>query len=186
MVAPKKRQTLTREDWLAAALDALEESGADGLKVLPLARRLGVTRGSFYWHFRDRAELLDAVLDFWDRWSNQVVIDALDASRDDPRSQLLALMEMVEERRLTRYDPAVRAWAVRDPRAARAVRRADRRRLGYVTDLFRKAGFPPDQADARARLFAVYLSADPIFFAPEPAARRRQLLRLRHRILTER
>jgi AcrR family transcriptional regulator len=186
MVAPKKMQTLTREDWLAAALDALEESGADGLKVLPLALRLGVTRGSFYWHFRDRAELLEAVLDYWDRWSTQVVIDALDSSQDDPLSQLQSLMEMVEERRLTRYEPAMRAWAVQDAEAARAVRRVDRRRLAYVTGLLRKAGFSADQADARARLFAVYLSADPIFFAPEPAARRRQLLRLRHRILTER
>ncbi len=186
MVSPKPKQPLTREDWLHAALDALEESGAEGLKVLPLAARLGVSRGSFYWHFRDRGELLAAVLEYWDSWSNQVVIDALDASRDDPRSQLLALMEMVEERRLTRYDPAVRAWAVRDPQVARALRSADRRRLGYVTNLFRKAGFPPAQADARARLFAVYLSADRLFFASEPAARRRQLLRLRHRILTAR
>jgi AcrR family transcriptional regulator len=186
MVAPKKRQTLTREDWLAAALDALEKSGAEGVRVLPLARSLGVSRGSFYWHFRDRDELLAAVLDYWDRWSTQAVIDALDASRDDPESRLLALMEMVTERRLTRYDPTVRAWAVRDAVARRVVRRVDRRRLAYATDLFRKAGFAAAEADARARLLAVYLSADPIFFAPEPAARSRQLLRLRHRVLTAR
>ena len=55
-----------------------------------------------------------------------------------------------------------------------------------MTDLFRKAGFAAAQADARARLFAVYLSADPIFFAREPAARSRQLLRLRYRVLTAR
>jgi len=186
MVAAKPKLKLTREDWLTAALEALEESGAEGLKVLALAKHLGVSRGSFYWHFRDRADLLEAVLEYWDRWSNQVVIDALDASKDDPRSQLMTLMEMVEERRLTRYDPVVRAWAVRDPRAARAVRRADRRRLGYVTNLFRRAGFTAEQAAARARIFAVYLSADRLFFASEPAARRRQLLRLRHRILTAR
>lgn len=186
MVVAKPQQRLTREDWLTAALEALEESGAEGLKVLPLARRLGVSRGSFYWHFRDRGELLVAVLGYWDRWSTQTVIDTLDASSEDPASRLMALMEMVTERRLTRYDPAVRAWAVRDADAARVVRRVDRRRLAYVTGLFRKAGFAASEADARARLFAVYLSTEAIFFAREPAARRRQLLRLRHRVLTAR
>ena len=87
MVSPKPRRTLSGEDWLAAALEALRESGVDGVKVLPLARRLGVSRGSFYWHFRDRGELLAAVLDYWDRWSTEVVIDALDASKDEPESR---------------------------------------------------------------------------------------------------
>lgn len=186
MASARSEKTLTREDWLAAALDALAESGADALKVLPLARRLGVSRGSFYWHSRDRAELLDAALDHWDRWSTQVVIDTLDASRDDPERKLLALMEMVTERRLTRYESAVRAWAERDPAAARVVRRVDRRRLAYVTDLFRKVGFSRDESDARARLFAVYVSADPIFYAKEPAARGRQLLRCRWKVLVSR
>ncbi|MHC4493101.1 MAG: TetR/AcrR family transcriptional regulator [Planctomycetota bacterium] len=182
----KPRKTLSRENWLGAALEALEESGIGGVKVLPLARRLGVSRGSFYWHFEDRRDLLLSLLAHWEHWSTDTVIAALSESgASDPRDRLWRLMEMVLEQGLSNHDPAIRAWALYDADAARAVRRVDRKRLRTVTGLFREAGFSPEQAEARARLLAIYLMGDPVVLAREPAARRRKLARLRWRVLVK-
>ena len=82
MAPPKQRGSLTREDWLNAALEALEESGVGGIKVLSVAKRLGASRGSFYWHFQDQRDLLQSVLEYWDRWSTDTVIAAYDLPGD--------------------------------------------------------------------------------------------------------
>ena len=68
--------SLTREDWISGAWDMLGERGMDGVRVEPLARRLGVTKGSFYWHFKDRGELLEALLNRWfSIWDDQMSAD---------------------------------------------------------------------------------------------------------------
>jgi AcrR family transcriptional regulator len=151
-----------------------------------LAKRLGVSRGSFYWHFRDRPELLQSVLEYWSRWSTDSVIAALaDAGDLEARDKIWLLMERVLSGDLSAHDPAIRAWALYDADAARVVRRVDRKRLGTVTALFREAGFSEEQATARARLLALYLIGDPSLLVQEPAARRRKLARLRWQLLLD-
>jgi AcrR family transcriptional regulator len=183
MVQEKKRR-LNSEDWLRAALDALAKLGIEGVRVLPLAKALGVSRGSFYWHFKNRRELLDRLLEYWDRWSTETVIQQLSSRSYGAKERIWALIELIENQGLGRYDPAIRAWATYDRRAAAAVRGVDRKRIAFVTGLFREAGFPAEQAEARARLLAVYTMGDHMVLVSEPAARRRKLQRLRHRILT--
>ncbi len=187
-MAKRPRKTLTREDWLRAALDTLEESGLDGVRILPLAKRIGASRGSFYWHFRDRGDLLRSLLDHWDRWSTRSVIKGLSSSEAaalPAKERIWFLMDQVISRDLSAYDPAIRAWARHDPEAAKVVRRVDRRRLATVTGLFREAGFSEEQAEVRARLLAVYLIANGVVFVRESAKRRRELARLRWELLVE-
>ena len=181
-----RRKTLTREDWLVAALAALKESGIEGVKVLPLAKRLGSSRGSFYWHFRDRRDLLRGLLDYWDRWSTDSMITALAGVAEiEPRERIWILVQRVQTQELSVHDPAIRAWALYDPDAARVVRRVDRKRLKTVAGLFREAGFSEEQVAVRARLLAVYLMGDALVFVREPAARRRKLARLRWQLLVD-
>ena len=72
----RTNDSLTREDWITGAWEMLGDAGLDGVRVEPLARRLGVTKGSFYWHFRDRQELLDVLLDLWfSIWDDQMSPD---------------------------------------------------------------------------------------------------------------
>src|ERR671922_6013 len=78
---------LSRERWIAAALDALADGGMAAVAVEPLAARLGVTKGSFYWHFRDRDELLTAALQEWERTGTEELIKRLDQIAD-PRERL--------------------------------------------------------------------------------------------------
>lgn len=178
-------ERLTRDSWLEAALHALDEGGLEAVKVLPLAKALGVSRGSFYWHFRDREELLDKLVEHWKQRYTVEVIDRAKQARGDARARLLALMKDVLHRREGRFEPAMRAWARHDPKVAAAVRAADKYRLAYTTSLFREMGFSEREAEARGRLTLLYFLGDHMMFAPESATRRNQLLSLRHRILTQ-
>ena len=85
----KRKARLDRQDWLDAALTALLEGGIAGVTMERLAVGLGVTRGSFYYHFRDRAELLDELLDYWVRDWTVAIVDDVTALSLDPRSTLL-------------------------------------------------------------------------------------------------
>ena len=155
------------------------------MRVLPLASTLGVTRGSFYWHFDGLEDLQRSVVDYWDRWSTQTVIDYMAGQRMDAKKRILVFMTFIIEEGMNRYDPAIRAWALYEFNVAKRVRRVDKTRLGFVRALFREAGFSKSEAEARARLLAVYLIGDPIVFETESPKRRRQLIRARHRVLTE-
>ena len=187
MAGRSKSKPLTRDDWLAGALELLEESGVEGIKVLPLSKRLGASRGSFYWHFRDRADLVASVLDYWDRWSTDSVIALLgQASGRDPTERIWLLMESVISDRLNARDLAVRAWALYDTEAERVVARVDRKRLATIRGLFQEAGFSSRECDARARLLATYLIGAGIVFMDDSPSRRKSLARDRWKLLVGR
>ena len=185
-MARRRRRSLTRADWLSAALRALERGGLDAVRVLPLSAAVGATRGSFYWHFRDRAELLAMMLEYWELEFTDAVLVHVRATPGGPRERFRALLEDVLLGRRGRYDPAIRAWALHDGAVARIVRRVDRRRLAFMKSLFYEMGFGSAEAAARARLTLAYLEGDHLIFVAEPPAARRRFLRLRHRLLTAR
>ena len=103
----------------------------------------------------------------------------------EPMERIWILVERVQTQELSIHDPAIRAWALYDPDAARVVRRVDRKRLKTVAGLFREAGFSEEQVAVRARLLAVYLMGDALVFVREPAAGRRKLARLRWQLLVD-
>jgi AcrR family transcriptional regulator len=183
-MAKKERSNLSRSDWIAAAVVALEAKGIDEVRVTSLAKMLGVTRGSFYWHFRDRQDLLTSLLEWWDREKTDSVLDEISNLGGTPRARLLRAMELIVEGGKAATDPAIRSWALYDRKTAAFVRKVDRKRIAFIGSFFREIGFSKDEAEARARLLAVYLMSDPFVFAKEPRSRRRRLLRLRHRLLT--
>lgn len=149
---------LTREDWVQAAYQTLSESGSRSLNVEALAKHLGVTKGSFYWHFKDRAELLGAVLD---RWHVQLVISRAEASGGTAADRIRYMLDIVvNSRRPGRggaLELAMRSWARRDPRVAEVVESVDQRRLDYTAGLFRECGYSSEEAEARAMLLFSYI-----------------------------
>src|SRR5690606_6204362 len=91
---PERSGRLSAEDWAQAALDLIAEQGVAAVAVEPLARRLGVTKGSFYWHFPSREALLQAALERWEHVEQEAVFGALERV-PDPRERLRALFQMV-------------------------------------------------------------------------------------------
>lgn len=145
-------------DWIRAAARRLAAGGISAVAVETLARDLGVTKGSFYWHFRDRAALLRALLADWAAHATEPLLRRLeDAAHSAPRDRLARLAATVAGEGAGALDPAIRAWARHDPGAAAAVRRVDAARLAFIAGEFRALGFAPAAAATRARLFYLHL-----------------------------
>jgi AcrR family transcriptional regulator len=180
------KAVLTPEDWVRAATQVLVDHGIDHVRVDVLAGELNVTRGSFYWHFRDREDLLRRVLQAWREVSTVQLTKRLEVARSDPR-ELLADVITLPFRgraavRAARIELAIRAWARRDPMAQQALDEADSSRIGYHEALFRALGFAPDEAAHRAFLLYGYEVAESLMprqgSAAARDARRRSVLQL--------
>ena len=144
-------------DWIKAAGRRLASGGIGAVAVETLARDLAVTKGSFYWHFRDRAALLKALLTDWEAGSTEPLLRRLEASGEGPRPRLSRLAATVAGEGAGALDPSIRAWAVHDSAAAETVARVDRARLAFIAGEFRALGFAPADAWTRARLFYLHL-----------------------------
>lgn len=146
---------LTPGHWLDAAVRLLIEEGIDQVKVQRLAALLGASRGSFYWHFRNREELLDAILQRWQENNTDALIAALGPPERPLEQRILGLFTLWMEQHpfYPRFDNAVRAWAAKSPKARRVQRRADRQRLQHLERLFLDAGYPPAEAKVRGDVF---------------------------------
>jgi AcrR family transcriptional regulator len=155
-----------RSQWLTAGLDALRKGGVAAVRVERLAGAVGVTKGSFYHHFRDRGALLDALLEFWSREMTDAEFERIGRLRGGLAARLLALAEDVLEKGRGRYDPAIRAWARNDRKVGAAVAQVDRRRVAALTTLFEQEGFSAAEARTRARLFYTFLLGEPQVRAP--------------------
>src|SRR5580704_2370012 len=141
---------LSAWDWLDQGLKTLARNGFTALKAEPLAKAMGVSRGSFYWHFADIGAYHTAVLKHWRDVAAEQIIAGLETSSKDENPLLLLLRQAFGGK--PALENAVRTWATVDPSARAAVQAIDRRRLGYVETLFRHLGLSADVARARAQI----------------------------------
>lgn len=149
---------LAADDWVTAAVRVLLTDGPDAIAVQPLARQLGTTKGSFYWHFASRDDLLRAALRRWLELGTEEVIATIEAATDDPVERARLLIRMVTEHSLDNPGQ-LRLLATADhPDVRAALETATRRRIGYVARLLRAAGLPAAVARRRAVLaYAAYI-----------------------------
>lgn len=148
---------LSAEDWAQAALDLIAEQGVAAVAVEPLARRLGVTKGSFYWHFPSRDALLHAALERWEAVEQETVFGSLEAV-SDPRERLRSLFKLVAHEVKPHVIYSELLKALDHPVVKPVIERVSQRRLDYLTASFRQAGLPRMDAQNRARLaYAAYV-----------------------------
>jgi len=139
---------LTKSDWIEQGLRTLAKDGANALKVGPMAATLKVSRGSFYWHFRDIADFRVQVLRSWQERATEQVIRDLEAAKAEPdRLKQLMRRAFVTKRNL---DRAIRSWAAEDKDVARIVAAVDARRVGYIARMLVAAGVEGRRALPRA------------------------------------
>ncbi|MEX1147996.1 MAG: TetR/AcrR family transcriptional regulator [Sphingomonadales bacterium] len=152
---PKKGNfKVSREEWIAAARDALIREGVNAVKIERLAFKLGVTRGGFYWFFKGRQQLLDALLADWQTTNTQAFIDAIRDAGPDGQVQFRAMIDIYlnEDAFSPAYDAAVRDWARTSQTARRAVEATDDQRINLMAGVFRVMGYDTDEAFIRARV----------------------------------
>jgi AcrR family transcriptional regulator len=157
-VNTQARRRLSRHAWVEAALEAIAEGGLAAVAVVPLAKRLGATKGSFYWHFHSREALVEAALADWEQTHTSAVIEEINAASEDPREQLRLLFKRVTELAARdRIELALLATADH-PVVKPVLERVTRRRIDFTGQLFRRLGFPPVDAKRRALLaYSAYL-----------------------------
>lgn len=152
---------LEAKNWTRAGLEVLAERGPEGVKVEALARRLGVTKGSFYWHFKDRDALLEAMLADWRRRATLAIIDRFERVSGDAATRLVHLLRLPTTDKSSEWgadmELAIRLWGRRDPRARAALEEVDQVRLRYIGGLLSEAGAPPAEVPARAILAYSYM-----------------------------
>lgn len=152
------RSSLTPTDWISGAIEVLVDHGVDAVRVDVLARQLGVTRGSFYWHFKDRDDLLGNMLNSWRDAATEQIIKRFDKQHANPRGLIKELLSLPfrgeSAKRAASIELAIRGWARRDPMARQAVDEVDERRISYHSQVFSALGF--SIAEARARAFVMY------------------------------
>ena len=141
---------LSAKDWLDQGLKALASRGFTALKAEPLAKAMGVSRGSFYWHFADIAAFHAAILARWHEVAAEQIIANVEAASKDENPLALLLRRVFGERLM--LERAVRTWASVDPAARAAVQAIDRRRLNYVEGLLTQSGLSAELARARAQV----------------------------------
>ena len=164
--ARKSIQRFSREDWLTLALETLSKRGNSRLTIDRLVTDLGVTKGSFYWHFDNRADFIEKLLEYWAKKFTHDFIDQINALQGGANERLYGLMELLTTSDASQYDVAVRAWAAQEPAVAIVVRQVDMARLGYVKSLFRELGFEGDELTIRSRAFLYWGSFELALFAP--------------------
>jgi AcrR family transcriptional regulator len=167
------RERLSRDAWIRAALEAIADGGLAAVAVVPLAERLGVTKGSFYWHFPTREALIEAALADWEEAHTAAVIAEIEAASTDPRQQLRLLIKRVSELAARdRVELALLATADH-PGVKPVLARVARRRLEFIARLLERLGF--SRADARRRALLAYTSylgyAQLVHAAPEVVPR---------------
>ena len=147
---------LSARDWLDQGIRTLARDGFTALKAEPLAKAMGVSRGSFYWHFTDVEAFHAEILKYWREIAAERIIDDIEAAAGKDNALERLLHRVFGERRALEH--AVRRWAVVDPAAKAAVRAIDKRREAYVERLLLNSGISPDAARARAQiLYWAYL-----------------------------
>lgn len=152
-----------RQSWIDEGLRALADGGPEAVKVETLATRLGVTKGGFYGYFDDRNALLTEMLDAWERGVTDDLIDQVESLAGDGRARIDRLGQLAEQVRSPvgsmEIDLAIRYWARRNEDVSARLRRVDRRRLGYLRDLFADFIDDDDEVELRATLaFSMWLA----------------------------
>lgn len=153
----ENRGSLSAQDWVDGASDILAASGIDAVRVEPLARTLNVTKGSFYWHFSNRRELFDAVLQGWRKRATSAIIQRLDSSKLAPIEQLTELLELPRHGShavaAANLEIAIRQWARRDSTAKAAVDEVDQHRITFIEGIYKELKYDKATARVKAALF---------------------------------
>lgn len=145
---------VTRNDWLNLAMDVLITDGVEQVKILDLAKRLHVSRSSFYWYFKSRAELLDALLKDWERTNTASLVKGAERKAETITQALCFVFEaFIDPKQFnTALDFAIRDWARRSENVRAILDRSDKKRLSALTAMYERFDYSELEAETRARI----------------------------------
>ena len=177
-----KKKRVSKAQWLEQALEMLASNGVEAVKIEKLAKALGVSRSGFYWHFKNRQDLLQHLLDFWVDEYTGVVTDNSELKVLHANKRLLVTMEMVRDFDLAKYDLSMFSWAKSDPMVHKVVREVVEMRLDHMRTIFKELGFTGDEIEMRSRLFVCFHSWEGTMFSDLPSKKQSNIKSLRYNL----
>jgi AcrR family transcriptional regulator len=182
----EKLEPLGREIWLDTARRALIEEGTAGIEINKLAKRLGVSRGGFYWFFKDRAQLLEELLEYWVRTSTVLFERIVQLPGRNGMDKFLAMTDLwLDEKEYDpKWDGAVRDWARTSQSVRKAVQQVDQKRIGVLEQIFNDMGYEGTEAHIRARVMYYHQVGYYAMGVQESRKERRALMPYYTKVLT--
>ncbi len=165
-------------------MEILIKEGNTKLRIDHLVRCMGVTKGSFYWHFKDRDDFILSLIEYWADRSSLGAVEHMKQIQGSAEERLLELMQFIVINDLARYDIAVRAWALMEPGVAHFVEETDKWRLNLVRTLFTEMGFEGKELEMRARTLITYHAMEHGLLIKKTRKERFEMLQLQHTMFT--
>lgn len=180
----KQKKQFSKEMWLQKALKQLSKKGNLGLTIEELSKSIGVTKGSFYWHFKSRYDFTLQLFDYWGAISTTNVMEHANQAEGDAAERLLRLTKFLVKKDICRYELAIRAWVQIHPVLIPMLKQIDLRRYEFVSALFKEIGFTGDDLEMRVRTFLVFYSLEMTLYPNQNFDDRMKFLKIRHSWLT--
>lgn len=180
----KARRGVSKAEWLQTALDAMACGNVSDISIGALARTLKISKSGFYWHFKNRDDLLEQLLNHWLHEATEVITENRELMAKAPKDRILQAAEMILDHDLVRFEIGIRQWAMNDKVAARAVKLVNRKRLDFLRQAFAEIGFSDDDAEMRAMLFVCYHTWETPMFPEVSRKRKQELIAKRIDLLT--
>ncbi len=174
---------VSKDQWLQAALDSLLEHGVNGIVIERLATTLGTSKSGFYWHFNNKDDLLESILSYWESEFTDTVINSSTQQHANAEKKLQSISDMIMDHQLGKYDMALRIWGNEDNGVRKRINKTDRKRLGYISEIFKELGFRGEEPENRASLFILYHAFLDSMFLDDTSANKRKKVRAYNKLL---
>lgn len=181
-----KRNRLSKKKWLEKSLEILAAEGERKLTIEHLVKEMGVTKGSFYWHFKNRSDFITRMADYWAEEYSFSLPKRIKAEFPDANDCLLALLERLTETNYARYDFAVLNWGQHEPAAKAIVQAAIDFRINFIGSIFRELGFEGDELEMRIHTVVTFQTMELHDYNRLTKEERLRHVKVRHRMLTAR
>jgi AcrR family transcriptional regulator len=179
------KHKLTKEQWLDNALIILNKEGFGPLNIDRLVRAMGLTKGSFYWHFSNRKEFVENLVEHWNIKFTDTVIKHIENFEGTERERLLELMLLITRKQLAQYDFAIHALAQNEPQAFPLIKEVLRKRFAYVASLFFAMGFKGNELKFRSRATVMFMTQEQNSLLKESKEVQLKRIRLAHSLFTK-
>jgi AcrR family transcriptional regulator len=179
MTKQAKKKRVSKADWLEKALDVLEIDGINEVKIERLARELNISKSGFYWHFKDRKDLIRTMISYWEEEFTSVVTSNSAILNASPKERIYLTMKMILENNLTRLELPMRFSAEKDPIAWELLNRVYQIRLNFFRSALSEMGFEGEDLEMRIHLLTCYHTWEGVMFRDLPNNSRAKWIKLR-------
>jgi len=177
------RKRYSKEQWLKKSLKAISGKGYGRVVIDRIVTSLGVTKGSFYWHFKDRNDFIEHLVTYWDENFTKNVMLHIGEAKGDASERLIELINFVTRKQLARYDTAILALAHNEPQVSNQIAEVFESRIKFVASLFAEMGYKGLDLELRSRMVVTFMSQEQNILSQKPVKEQARLIKKAYDLL---